>query len=216
MKRTVILGAGGFAREVLDILLAQNAVSKQYGILGFIDENPAMKGRILNGYPVLGGFDWFASKDQGAIHAACGIGSPLQRKKVVTKAEDMGLQFCNVIHPTAVLTPFVSLGVGVVITAGTILTNQILVGSHVHINLDVTIGHDCVIEDFCTIAPGVHISGNVKLGTGVSVGTGAVVVQGVSIGSWSIIGAGAVVIKDIPERVTAVGVPARVVKENEP
>ncbi|HUW96848.1 MAG TPA: acetyltransferase [Anaerolineae bacterium] len=216
MKSTVILGAGGFAREVLDILLAQNGVSKQHEILGFIDENPAMKGRILNGYPVLGAFDWFASKDQGAIHAVCGIGSPVQRKKVVTEAGEMGLRFCNVIHPTAVLTPFVSLGVGVVITAGTILTNQIVIGSHVHINLGATIGHDCVIEQFCTIAPGVHLSGNVKLGIGVDVGTGAVIIQGCSIGNWTVIGAGAAVIEDLPDHVTAVGVPARVVKDRRP
>ena len=216
MKKTVILGAGGFAREVLDILLAQNAVSKQYEILGFIDENPAMKGRILNGYPVLGTFDWFVPNERSPIHIVCGIGSPVQRQKVVGKAQELGLHFCNIVHPTAVLTSFVSLGEGVVVAAGSIFTNQITIGSHVHINLDVTIGHDCVIEDFCTIAPGVHISGNVKLGTGVDLGTGAVVIQSVSIGTWSTIGAGAVVIEDVPEHVTVAGVPARVIKENKP
>lgn len=214
MQKIVILGAGGFAREVLDIFMALNAVSPQYEILGFIDENPAHWGMQLNGYPVLGGFDWFDAKE--GVQTICGVGNPAVRRKLIQRAVARGLTFCNAIHPTAALTPFVELGKGVVIAAGCILTNQIKIGNHVHINLDCTIGHDCVIEDFCTIAPGVHISGNVHIKTGCDIGTGAVIIQGLTIGEWSIVGAGAVVIKDIPDNTTSVGVPAKVVKQREP
>lgn len=216
MQNIAILGTGGFAREVLDIFMARNAISPQYEILGFIDENPDHWGRVLNGYPVLGGFDWFDTRDTAEIQAICGVGNPAVRRKLIQKAATPGLRFCNIIHPTAGLTPFVELGEGVVVTAGCIFTNQIKVGNHVHVNLDCTIGHDCIIEDFCTVAPGVHVSGNAHVKTGCDIGTGAVIIQGITIGEWSIVGAGAVVTKDIPANTTSVGVPAKVIKEREP
>lgn len=216
MQKTVIIGAGGFAREVLDIFMARNVISPQYEIFGFIDENPDHWGMVLNGYPVVGGFDWFETCDKSEIEVICSVGNPAVRRKLVRKALALDLRFCNIIHPTAVLTPFVELGQGVVITAGCVFTNQIKIDNHVHVNLDCTVGHDCVIEDFCTIAPGVHISGNVYLKSGSDIGTGAAIIQGVTIGEWSIVGAGAVVTKDIPPNTTAVGVPAKVIKEREP
>jgi sugar O-acyltransferase (sialic acid O-acetyltransferase NeuD family) len=214
MESIAILGAGGFGREVLDILIAQNKISKRWRILGFIDENPELKGKALNGYPVLGSFDWL-SKANTKVKVVCAIGDNVSKKKVVEKAKSLGLKFANVIHPTVVMTDFVALGEGVVICAGCILTNQIVIGNHVIINLDVTIGHDAIIEDFCTLSPGVHISGRNKIGEGANIGTGAVTIQGISIGRWSIIGAGAVVVQDIPEKVVAVGVPAKPVKHIE-
>jgi len=215
MQKVVILGAGGLAREVLDIFLACNTLEPKYEILGFIDENPLMHDKYLNGFPVLGGFEWFAGIDRKSIQVICAIGNPVNRRKVVQKALDLGLEFCNIIHPAAVITPFVTLGKGVVITAGCVFTNQIQVGNHVYFNLNSTIGHDCIIDDFCNINPGVHISGNVHIKTGCDIGTGAVIIQGVTIDEWSIIGAGAVVINDIPANVTAVGVPAKVIKTRE-
>lgn len=216
MRKVVILGAGGFAREVLDIFLAQNALEPQYELLGFVDDNLAKKGQILNGHRVLGDFMWFDSVDRNAMEVICGIGSSASRYRVVHKALARGLRFCNITHPTAVVTPFVSTGIGVVITAGCILTNQIRIGNHVQINLNSTVGHDSQIEDFCTLAPGVHISGSVHIQTGCEVGTGVCTIQGVTLGEWSIVGAGAVVTHDIPQNSTAVGVPARVVKTREP
>lgn len=215
MQSIVILGAGGFGREVLDIIIAQNKVSKRWKILGFIDENPELKGKMLNGYPVLGSFDWFPKIDLKEIRVVCAIGDNISKKKVVEKAKGLGLRFANVVHPSVIMTEFVTLGEGVIICAGCILTNQITIGNHVIINLDVTIGHDSIIEDFCTLSPGVHISGRNKIGEGANVGTGAVTIQGITIGRWSIIGAGAVVAQDIPDKVVAVGVPAKPIKQVE-
>ncbi|MDA2936715.1 acetyltransferase [Acidobacteria bacterium AH-259-A15] len=200
---------------MLDIVMAQNVFSPQYEILGFIDEESDQWGKSLNGYPVLGGFDWFGGQDKSEFRLICAVGNPAVRRKLVQKAAALNLQFCNIIHPTAVMTPFVELGEGVVVTAGSIFTNHIKVGNHVHINLDCTIGHDCVIQDFATIDPGVHISGNVHIKTGCYIGTGAVVIQGMVIGEWSVVGAGTVVLKDIPPNTTSVGVPARVINERE-
>ena len=215
MQSIVILGAGGFGREVLDILLAQNKISKKWKILGFVDENPELEGEILNGYPVLGSFEWFSKANTKEINVVCAIGDNISKKKVVEKAKSLGLKFTNVIHPTVVKTDFVTLGEGVIICAGCILTNRITIGNHVIINLDVTIGHDTVIEDFCNLNPGVHINGRNKICTGAYIGTGAVTIQDITIGQWSTIGAGAVVVKDIPDKVVAVGVPAKPIKEIE-
>lgn len=211
VQQVVILGAGGFAREVLDIFEAQNAEHRQYEVIGFIDQDPAKKGTTLNGYPVLGGFEWLSTVDKSEVQAICGVGDPAARRAMVLKAVQCGLQFCNIVHPTAVLTPFISLGTGVVVTAGCILTNQIQIGNHVHLNLDCTVGHDCVIEDFVTIAPGVHVSGNVRIKTGCDIGTGAAIIQGLTIGEWSIAGAGCVIVEDVPPNVTVVGVPAKTI-----
>jgi sugar O-acyltransferase (sialic acid O-acetyltransferase NeuD family) len=215
MQSIVILGAGGFGREVLDIIIAQNKVSKRWKILGFVDENPELKGKVLNGYPVLGSFDWFSKIDLKEIRVVCAIGDNISKRKVVEKAKGLGLRFASVVHPSVIMTEFVTLGEGVIICAGCILTNQITIGNHVIINLDVTIGHDSIIEDFCTLSPGVHISGRNKIGEGANVGTGAVTIQGIVIGRWSIIGAGAVVAQDIPDKVVAVGVPAKPIKQVE-
>ena len=215
MQNIVILGAGGFGREVLDIIIAQNKVSERWKILGFVDEDPELKGKVLNGYPVLGSFDWFSKIDLKEIMVVCAIGDNISKKKVVEKAKGLGLTFANVVHPSVIMTEFVTLGEGVIICAGCILTNQITIGNHVIINLDVTIGHDSIIEDFCTLSPGVHISGRNKIGEGANVGTGAVTIQGIVIGRWSIIGAGAVVAQDIPDKVVAVGVPAKPIKQVE-
>lgn len=216
MERLVILGAGGFAREVLDIVLAKRARGDYIEPLGFVDDSRGSWGSRQNGFLVLGGLDWLESQKDAQIRVICGIGNPAARKGMVTRAKDIGASFTNLVHPNAVVTEFVTMGSGVVVTAGCILTNQITIGNHVHLNLGATVGHDCQIEDLCTIAPGVHLSGNVRLGEGCDVGTGAVVLQGVTIGEWSIVGAGAVVTRDIPAHTTSVGVPAKVIRGMDP
>lgn len=213
MKKVVILGAGGFAREVLWVFRDANEENREWEVLGFIDENMDNQGKVLCDLPILGGFDWFKSNKYSDISAICAVGSPQIKKKMVEKTNDIGLKFCSIIHPSVKMSKYVEVGKGTIITAGNILTSQIKVGNHVIINLDCTIGHDSIIEDYCTVAPGVHISGNVHLEKGVDFGTGAVIIQGVTVGAWSIIGAGAAVVSDIPSNVTAVGIPAKVIKQ---
>ena len=214
MKNVVILGAGGFAREVLWVFKDANEENREWKVLGFIDENLENQGKVLCELPILGGFDWFKSKKYIDISAICAIGSPRVKKRMVEKAKDIGLKFCSIIHPSVKMSKYVEVGDGTIITAGNILTSQIKVGNHVIINLDCTIGHDSIIEDYCTVAPGVHISGNVHLEKGVDFGTGGVIIQGITLGAWSIIGAGAAVVEDIPSNVTAVGIPAKIIKKH--
>lgn len=157
--------------------------------------------------------EWLVSHPEVAVIIA--IGSPTVKRKLAKKIEALvpNVHFETLIHPTAHVTPRVKLGKGTVVSAGSILTTDITVGDHVAINLDCTVGHDAVLHDYVTVNPSVNISGNATIGEGTDLGTSSAVIQGVSVGEWSIIGAGTVVNKDVPANVTAVGVPAKVIKE---
>lgn len=207
MKDIVIIGAGGFAREVCWLIEEINKVNSEWNILGFIDENADNHGKILNGYPVLGGIQWFGKKDD--IWAVCAVGSCQAKESLIAKADKHNVKYATLIHPSVMMSQFVEIGEGSIICAGNIFTTNIKIGRHVIVNLDCTIGHDAIIEDYSTILPSVNVSGNVVIEKGVSVGTGSAIIQGVKIGEGSTIGAGAVVIKNIPNNCTAVGVPAK-------
>jgi sugar O-acyltransferase (sialic acid O-acetyltransferase NeuD family) len=212
-RKVVILGAGGFAREVLDVFDACNAVGDEFDVLGFVvDPEYLLPGVLVNGRPVLGDFSWLRTHAQ-EVEAICAVGAPEIRRRMVDKALGAEVRFCSVVHPAALVTRWVTLGEGSIITAGCVLTNQIRIGSNVIVNLDCTVGHDVAVGDFVTLAPGVHVSGNVRLEEGANIGTGACIIEKVHVGAWSVVGAGSVVIRDVPANTTAVGVPARVVKE---
>ncbi len=213
MKRLIIYGAGGFGREILDVVHASNKLCKQWDVIGFCDDDPTLKGKTIHGVPVLGNIDEIGD-GQEELYFICSVGSPRIRKNIVQKILQRGFKFATIIHPNAILTKYVTLGEGVIVCAGVIMTNEIKIGDHVIINLDVTIGHDTRIEDYCTISPGVHLSGYNSIKQGVDIGTGAVTIQNITIDEWTIIGAGAVVTKNFTNNVTAVGVPAKVIKKN--
>ncbi|NIO06364.1 MAG: transferase [Proteobacteria bacterium] len=213
MKKVVILGAGGHAREVLWVFEEQNKAEPRWEVLGFIDENTLNKGRDLCNLPILGDFGWFDKTASREVYVISGVGNCRTKLHFAEKAANLGLKFCSVVHPSVMMSSHVTVGAGTVIAAGSIITTQVKIANHVTVNLDCTISHDAVIEDYCTLAPGCHISGNVKFGEGVNFGTCATIIQGKSVGAWSKIGAGAVVIEDIPANVAAVGVPARIVRE---
>jgi len=210
--KIAIIGARGFAREVLDVFEACNRQSAVYEVLGYVVEREfGRPGSVINDKPILGDFDWL-QKHAADVSVICGLGNPQVRRQLILRATEAGCNFCNAIHPTAVLTPRITMGIGNVITAGCILTNQIRIGNQVHLNLDCTIGHDVVMEDYVTLAPGVHVSGNVTLEEGCVVGTGANIIEGVKIGAWSIVGAGSTIVHNVPSNTTVIGVPGKVIK----
>lgn len=212
MEDVVIIGAGGQARDILDIFDAVNDKEKKFNILGFIvDAEYAEPETIINNKPILGGFEWLHTNKN--VSAICGVGAPEARLHLVNRAKAIGISFCTIIHPSAILTRRVKIGSGTAIMAGCILTNQIDIGNHVHINLNCTLSHDAVLEDFVTLSPGVHITGNVKLEQGSYIGVGANIIQKKIIGRWSIVGAGSTIVNDVPPNTTVVGIPGKVIKE---
>jgi len=211
----VILGAGGFARELYWVFLEANEQKRQWNVLGFLDDKPELNGQLICDVPVLGTIEWLGRNRGKSTQVISSAGSPRARQALAERATALGFRFATIVHPSARISRWVDLGPGTVITAGCVLTTQVKIGAHTVINLNSTVGHDCVIGAYTNINPGCQISGAVRFGDGVYFGTGAVIIQNKSVGEWSVIGAGAVVTSDIPAYVTAVGVPCRVIREQQ-
>jgi len=215
MKPLVIYGAGGFAREVLELVRDINSAANEWEIVGFLSDDADSWGKVLNDLPILGGEAALDAHPAG-INVVLGVGNPTTKRKLTERLRVRRVSWPSLRHPNVVMSARVSIGFGVVITAGNILTTDIRLDDFAMINLACTIGHDCVIGRYSTISPGVNVSGNVHVGEGCDIGTGSSFVQGVTLGEWSVLGAGAVVSKNLPANCTAVGVPARAIKEREP
>lgn len=210
MNDLYIIGAGGFGREVAWLIERINEVTPTWNLKGFIDDNESFWVTNENDYPVFGGCEYL--KSLGEVYAVCAVGSAKVRKIVIEKLAGSAVKFATLIDPSVLISKKVEIGEGTIICAGTIITVDIKIGNHVIINLDCTIGHDDVIEDFVTIYPSVNVSGNVLLGECSELGTGMQIIQGKKIVPNTIIGAGAVVVKDCLESGTYVGSPAKKIK----
>ena len=219
MKDLYILGAGGFGREVAWLVerINQDELSKGnekiWNIKGFIDDKEELLGKKEDNYFVVGTCEYLAEQsNKNTIYTVCAVGSAKTRKIIIDKLKASNIKFATLIDPSVIMSDRIKIGEGTIICAGTIITVDSTIGNHVIINLDCTLGHDDIIHDYVTIYPSVNVSGNVEVGECSELGTGMQIIQGKNIGKESIIGAGAVVIRDIPDKCTAVGNPARVIK----
>lgn len=216
MKDLYIIGAGGFGREVAWLAERINHRKKEWNIKGFIDDNAQLHGRMEGGYPVLGGIEYFDEVEDPEAWVVCAVGASVVRKKIIEKlGNKKNIHFATLIDPSALVSKRLIIGEGSIICAGTIVTVDIEIGSHVIVNLDCTIGHDAKIRDFVTIYPSVNVSGLVTIEEQTELGTGTQIIQGKTIGKETIVGAGSVVVKDLPEKCTAVGSPAKPIKYRE-
>jgi sugar O-acyltransferase (sialic acid O-acetyltransferase NeuD family) len=218
-QNIVIIGAGGHGSELGSYIQDIKAECKPVELVGFIDENrsPGAWGdaKILGGFKELEAM--LERGDSSALHYITAVGDNRIRSELVKKIEGIKagrLSAWTLIHPHSTAGRSVEIGEGTCLAPGSIITTRVHVGRHCILNVNASISHDCQVEDFCNINPGAVIAGNVRLGTGCYIGAGATVINKVSIGDWAIIGAGAVVINDIPPGATAVGVPAKVIKQN--
>lgn len=210
MKDLYIIGAGGFGREVAWLVERINEIEPTWNIKGFIDDDESRWGNKEGDYVVLGGCNYL--KTLGEVYVACAIGAAKVRKNVIEKIKESSIKFATLIDPSVLISKKVEVGEGTIICANSTLTVDIKIGKHVIINLDCTIGHDDIIDDFVTIYPSVNVSGNVHLGECSELGTGMQIIQGKTVAKNTIIGAGAVVVKDIEMSGTYVGSPAKKIK----
>ena len=213
MKNLVIVGAGGFGREVLWLIKNINKEQPLWNFLGFIDD---ATNKMLNGNKkIIGNIEYLLNYME-YIDVVVAIGNPSVRKNIVQKLKhNKCLSFPNIISPEIDFDESNNIGVGNIICKGTILTCDVCIGNFNIVNLNCTIGHDDNIKDYVTIYPNSNISGNVLLDSFVEVGTGTQIIQGKNINKHSILGAGSVVVSDIEGYCTAVGIPAKVIKRRE-
>ncbi|WP_294368254.1 acetyltransferase [uncultured Clostridium sp.] len=211
MKNIIIIGAGGVGREVSLIIEKINKLKATWNLIGFIDDNINSWNRIINGYQIIGGMDLLETLPLDT-YVVIAIANYNIKKKIVNKINNK-FKFATIIDPKVYIHDYMTIGEGTIIYEGAIITANIQVGNHVIISPKCGIGHDSIIKDYVSLLWNVNVSGNDVIEEGVMMGSGSTIIQGKKIGKGSIIGAGAVVIDDIDSFTTAVGVPAKVVKE---
>ena len=207
-----IFGAGGFGREVKTIIDEINKLNPQkYNFIGFYDDG-YNKDEKINNYKILGGIKEI-NEVQNPLLLIVAVGNPKIKKDIISKINNQNIKFPTIIHPkVSISNDFVSIGKGCIICEGNIITCNITIKDFVILNLMCTVGHDTIIEDFCSFMPAVNISGEVHIENGVYIGTGAKIINQLRISKNTIVGAGAVVSKSLPENCTAVCIPAKPIK----
>lgn len=206
MKRLAILGASGHGKVVAEV-----ALSAGWDSVDFYDD-AFLAGSDIDNISIEGDFTRILEKSDyyDGFHVA--IGNNRTRLKFLNRLIDFDLSCPNLIAPSAVVSQTVSLGVGISIMANVVVNAQTEVGNGVVLNTSCSVDHDCKISAGVHISPGAHLAGHVSVGDYSWVGIGSVIIQGKVIGDKTIIGAGSVVIDDIPSNVTAVGVPSKTIK----
>lgn len=177
-------------------------------------------GEKVHGYPVLGNDQDLRDVVERCDIEGClvAVGDNWQRHRIVSTVEKRApdLQFVSAVHPGAMIARDVLIGAGTVIMPGVAVNTGCRIGRHCIINTSASLDHNCELDSWSSLAPGVTLGGNVHVGAFSAVLLGANVIHQREIGKHTVVGAGAVVIKDLPGRIVAYGVPARVVRSREP
>lgn len=209
MNDLVVVGCGGFGREVFDIVASLNQVTPTWNLLGFVDDAPSAENRALverMGSRVLGGGEWLDGHER--VHVAVAIGSNEVRRTLDARWRDAH-EMAVLVHPRAYVGSLAELGPGTIIAAGAHLTTSVRTGRLVHVDALASVAHDCVLGDYSRVNPHGCLSGGVQLGEGTLVGANATVLQYLRVGDGTTVGAGACVVKDVEPGVVVKGVPAR-------
>ncbi len=218
-KRLVIIGAGWHGGELYSYVRELIAAGEPLRLLGFVDEQrpagPWGTTQVIGNFNDLGYL--LAQDPHIMMHYITATGNNKVREAFVRKVDELALD--NLVpwtlhHPRAAVGYDNEIGEGTCLAPGSVVTTRARIGKHCIVNVNASISHDCTVGDFSNINPGVVLAGNVCIGRSAFIGAGATVIDKISIGENTIVGAGAVVIRNLPDNVTAVGVPARVTKRN--
>lgn len=197
-----LFGGNGHCKVIVDIIKKSNKSI----IEGIYDDNP--KFNMIFDIPVFktASVNFFKGKE-----LIISIGNNIIRKEISKRIQ---ANYINAIHPNAIISNDVRIREGTVIMAGVILNASVTIGQHCIVNTGAVIDHDCTISDFVHISPNSSLAGNVIVEEGTQIGIGACVIQGIKIGKWATVGAGAVVIDDVPDFAVVVGNPGKIIKYN--
>lgn len=197
-----LYGASGHAKVIIDSLKASGMM-----VSGLFDDNPDIK--TLLDYTVFGSFD---TKRLGNDELIISVGLNNIRKKIVDKLP-LDIPYGRAIHPSAIISGYASVGKGTVVMQGAIIQASAIISKHCIINTGASVDHDCHMDDFVHISPHATLCGNVSIGEGSWIAAGAIIIPGVKIGKWCVVGAGSVVTKDIPDYSLAAGNRCKVIKK---
>jgi sugar O-acyltransferase (sialic acid O-acetyltransferase NeuD family) len=213
----LVIGAGGFGRETLEVVRAVNAAHRadsghdRWDVVGVLDDDEARWGTAVGTTRIVGPVDAVADHP-GACAVVC-TGSPrnfTSKAAIVRRLSGRGggPAYATLVHPAAVLPPSCLLGEGTVVLAGVVATADVVVGDHVGLMPHVVLTHDDVLADFVTAGAGARLAGGVTVAAGAYLGAGCTVREGVRIGAGALVAMGAVVLQDVPPRQVWAGVPA--------
>jgi len=201
--RVVILGGGGHAKVIIDILEQAGETE----IAGLVSLSP----QSICGYPWLGPDEVLADTLRSGIDSAfVAIGDNQRRLDCIDALKRTGFTLVNAISPAAVISRHATVACGVAVMPGAVINAGARLEEGAIVNTNASVDHDCIVGRCAHVAPGCSLAGWVKLGDGVFLGTGANVIPNISIGEWTTVGAGAAVVEDLPAQVVAMGVPARI------
>lgn len=214
MHDLIIVGVGGFGRETIDVVEAQNAGSSGafHVLRGMVDDQPSQENLNLlaaRGVPYLGKISEALSAIAVGAHYLIGVGNPSVRGRIDAQCRQMGLKPTTAIHPRSIIGSNFCVGPGSVICAGAQISTNVTLGQNVHINPGAIVGHDAHLGDNVSINPGAIVSGGVQVERGALLGAGSIVLQGLTVGAGALVGAGAVVVRNVTADAVVKGVPAR-------
>lgn len=205
----VLVGAGGFAREVAEVAHAVNERQPTWDVLGFVDDDPGLRGTTIDGLPVLGPVSTVGDMGDAQLVICTGHpGNYFSRRRIVERLSEEPSRFATLVHPAAVVPRSAEVGPGSVILATVVVTSAVSVGAHVALMPGVVLTHDDVVGDYATFGSGARLAGRVRIGEGAYIGAGALVREDLSVGAWALVGMGAVVTTDVPAAEVWAGVPA--------
>ncbi len=203
----VIVGAGGFGREVADIIRDLEAACEPVQLLGFLDDGRVDKARLdVIGGVFIGSTTRLTTSDVAYV---IGIGDGSIRRSVLERLGPVRARPRTIVSPHASVGRGTVFGDGCILAAGARLTTGCQVGAHVDFHINATVGHDCRFDDFSTVFPGAIVGGDVHVEEAATIGAGAVVLRNITIGAGAMVGAGAVVTRDVPAGDVVIGAPAR-------
>jgi sugar O-acyltransferase (sialic acid O-acetyltransferase NeuD family) len=210
MKNLIIIGAGGFAREIFDLANSCYGHEPDFKIKGFLSDDPSTIQNL--GYPpVLNKVDEYQIKKGDVFF--CAIGKVADRKKTVTIIQNKGGEFVNLIHPAAIISPSVRLGTGVGIKSYCVLASDVTVQDFTFLQSSVIMGHDVNVGRFCQVNSFAFFAGCVKVHDFATINAGAKLVQNVVVEENAVVGMGSVVLRRVKKDTTVFGVPAKKISE---
>ena len=203
MKQIVIVGAGGFGREAAWLVERINRSAPAFQVIGFCDDDETKGAGRVGGIPLLGKVETIAGRF-GPVGFFCAVGDNRARKEVTAMARSAGLEPVTLVDPSAAIAPDAVLGEGCFVGINSVVSVGTSLGQGVIVNDQAVVGHDVRIGSFAQLCPGVCVSGGCEIGEGALLGTNAGTIPCRKLGAWSVLGAGTMALRDIPDGATVV------------